>query len=99
MLQSKAHEWSGITDIATHVRKAPHAQPKICFALYSKHHAVYVAGVNGALSKHPEFSKLDIVAVLKQTKDLPSDIKTAARNHGGIAPADRVADAVYCDVC
>ena len=48
----------------------------------SKHHAVYVAGVNGALSKHPEFEKLDIVAVLKQATDMPADIKTAVRNHG-----------------
>jgi len=43
---------------------------------------VYVAGVNGALSKHPEFEKLDIVAVLKQAADMPADIKTAVRNHG-----------------
>ncbi len=77
------------TEAATHVlRKAPQcgATDSAVVAMHSKHHAVYVAGVNGALSKHPEFSKLDIVAVLKQTKDMPADIKTAARNHGGWPP-------------
>ena len=64
--------------------------------MHSKHHAVYVAGVNGALSKHPEFSKLDIVAVLKQTKDMPSDIKTAARNHGGQHPRPRQPVSMLC---
>ena len=66
----------------------------LCLPPRSKHHAVYVAGVNGALSKHPEFEKLDIVAVLKQAADMPADIKTAVRNHGAArlrvaAPAHR----------
>ena len=64
----------------------------ICLPSRSKHHAVYVAGVNGALSKHPEFEKLDIVAVLKQATDMPADIKTAVRNHG----AGRLTISTFC---
>ena len=56
---------------------------------------MYVAGVNGALSKHPEFEKLDIVSVLKQAKDMPADIKTAVRNHGVAAGLTL---SVWCDM-
>ena len=52
----------------------------------SKHHAVYVAGVNGALAKHPDlmeqYGRTDIVKVLENTDQFPDDIKTAIRNHG-----------------
>jgi len=53
---------------------------------HDKHHAVYVAGVNGALSKHPEYVEKygkDIVKVLEHANEFPEDIKTAIRNHGG----------------
>lgn len=50
---------------------------------HDKHHAVYVAGVNGALAKHPEFATTDIVKVCQQASKVPDDIKTAIRNHGG----------------
>jgi len=54
---------------------------------HDKHHAVYVAGVNGALAKHPDlmekYGRTDIVKVLQNTDQFPDDIKTAIRNHGG----------------
>lgn len=50
---------------------------------HDKHHAVYVAGVNGALAKYPEFATGDIVKVCQEASKMPDDIKTAIRNHGG----------------
>jgi superoxide dismutase len=50
----------------------------------SKHHAVYVKGVNDALAKHPELKDLDLVTLNKYagTDKIPSDIATPVRNHG-----------------
>ena len=60
----------------------------------SKHHAVYVAGVNGALAKHPDlmekYGRTDIVKVLENTDQFPDDIKTAIRNHGGLTPPPKL---------
>lgn len=52
---------------------------------HDKHHATYVAGIKGAVSKHPELQNVDIVSLLKDvgTDKIPSDITTAVRNHGG----------------
>lgn len=43
---------------------------------------MYVAGVNGALAKYPEFATGDIVKVCQEASKMPDDIKTAIRNHG-----------------
>jgi Fe-Mn family superoxide dismutase len=52
---------------------------------HDKHHAVYVKGVNDAVSKHPELKDLDLVTLNKYagTDKIPSDIATPVRNHGG----------------
>mmetsp|Transcript_13287 Transcript_13287/g.40210 ORF Transcript_13287/g.40210 Transcript_13287/m.40210 type:complete len:218 (+) Transcript_13287:166-819(+) len=52
---------------------------------HDKHHAVYVKGVNDALSKHSGLQDLDLVSVLRAagTDKIPSDIATPVRNHGG----------------
>ncbi|HEY9885961.1 MAG TPA: superoxide dismutase [Vampirovibrionales bacterium] len=50
---------------------------------YSKHHQTYVNNLNAAIAKHPELAKKSIEQILVELDSVPSDIKTAVRNHGG----------------
>ncbi len=49
---------------------------------YSKHHQGYVNKLNEAIAKHPEWEK-PVEELLKQLHEVPEDIRTAVRNHGG----------------
>jgi len=50
---------------------------------HGKHHATYTAKLNQALEKFPQFYELDIVAILRDLTQLPEQVRTAVRNHGG----------------
>jgi Fe-Mn family superoxide dismutase len=50
---------------------------------HDKHHAGYVQNLNAALAKHPELAKLSVEELLRKTQNLPEEIRTAVRNHGG----------------
>ena len=50
---------------------------------YSKHHQTYVDKLNEALDKHPELGNKKMDELLKNINDVPEDIRTAVRNHGG----------------
>ena len=50
---------------------------------HDKHHATYLAKLNMALEKYPEFFKMDIVGVLSDLTNIPEDVRGAVRNHGG----------------
>jgi len=50
---------------------------------HDKHHATYTAKLNQALEKFPQFYELDIVAILRDLTQLPEQVRTAVRNHGG----------------
>lgn len=49
---------------------------------HDKHHATYVANANAALEKHPEIGE-DLVALLSDVDQIPSDIRQALINNGG----------------
>lgn len=49
---------------------------------HDKHHATYVANVNAALEKHPEIGE-DLVALLSDVDNIPTDIRQAVINNGG----------------
>lgn len=63
----------------------------------SKHHAVYVKGVNDALAKHPHLD-LDLVTLNKYagTEKIPADIATAVRNHGALIGCASCIDCAEC---
>jgi len=61
----------------------PHIDARTMQIHHTKHHTAYVAKLNDALLKHPEFEGGDLYALLKNLKDAPEDIRTAVRNHGG----------------
>jgi superoxide dismutase, Fe-Mn family len=50
---------------------------------YSKHHAGYVAGLNRALERHPELFSYPLEWPLDHLEDVPEDIRSLVRDHGG----------------
>ncbi len=49
---------------------------------HTKHHQAYIDKLNGAI-KGTKFENIDINDVLKKINDVPENIRTAVRNHGG----------------
>ena len=47
------------------------------------HHATYVTNLNKTLEKYPELYKNDLVDLIQHINELPTDVQTAVRNHGG----------------
>lgn len=51
---------------------------------YGKHHAAYVANLNAALEKVPDFSAPESpFQLLRQLDSVPAEVRTAVRNNGG----------------
>lgn len=50
---------------------------------YTKHHATYLKNFNSALEKHPELAGCSVEELLSHIQDVPEDIRTMVRNHGG----------------
>ena len=50
---------------------------------HDKHHAAYVTNLNAALDKHPELGSWTLNDLVQKLNDVPEDIRTAVRNHGG----------------
>jgi len=50
---------------------------------HDKHHAAYVSNLNAALEKHPELAGKSLEVLLSDLNNIPEDIRTAVRNHGG----------------
>jgi Fe-Mn family superoxide dismutase len=50
---------------------------------HDKHHAAYVTNLNAALEKHPELGSWSLDDLVKKLNDVPEDIRTAIKNHGG----------------
>ena len=49
---------------------------------HTKHHQTYVDKLNGAI-KGTQFENMDVNELLKKINDVPDNIRTAVRNHGG----------------
>src|ERR1700758_71246 len=50
---------------------------------HDKHHAAYVAKLNGAVEKHPELGKQSPEELIKNLSKVPEDVRTVVRNNGG----------------
>ena len=50
---------------------------------HDKHHAAYVNNLNAAIEKHTELTGKSIEELLGNLNEVPEDIRTAVRNHGG----------------
>ncbi|MCP4901970.1 MAG: superoxide dismutase [bacterium] len=61
----------------------PHIDAQTMEIHHGKHHAAYVANLNGALEKHPELFDVDLAKLIADLASVPEDIRTAVRNNGG----------------
>jgi len=50
---------------------------------HKKHHQAYIDKLNAALEKHPELHERRVRELVANLEEVPEDIRTAVRNHGG----------------
>lgn len=50
---------------------------------YAKHHQTYVNKLNDAIKKYPDLTKKSVEEILFELENIPEDIKTPVKNHGG----------------
>jgi superoxide dismutase, Fe-Mn family len=50
---------------------------------YTKHHATYLANLNKALEKYPQYYTESIESILANLEKIPEDVRTAVKNNGG----------------
>lgn len=50
---------------------------------HDRHHATYVNNLNAALEKHPELANTSPEHLLQDLDQIPEEIRTTVRNHGG----------------
>ena len=61
----------------------PYMDAKTVEIHHDKHHATYTAKLNAALEKYPHLHSKGIEELLGDLKQIPEEIRTAVRNHGG----------------
>jgi Fe-Mn family superoxide dismutase len=61
----------------------PHIDAQTMQIHHDKHHAAYVAKLNGALEGHSDLQQKSVEDLLRGLDSLPESIRTAVRNHGG----------------
>ena len=60
----------------------PHIDEQTMRIHHTKHHQAYIDKLNAAV-KGTKFENMDVNEVLKNINDVPENIRTAVRNHGG----------------
>ena len=61
----------------------PYIEARIMELHHAKHQQAYVDGLNAALTLHPELFEKPLIQLLENLELVPTDIRTAVRNHGG----------------
>ncbi|MER3449326.1 MAG: superoxide dismutase [Chloroflexota bacterium] len=61
----------------------PHIDAQTMEIHHTRHHQAYVNNLNAALEKHPELQGWTLEQLLRRINEVPEDIRTAVRNHGG----------------
>ena len=61
----------------------PHIDSRTMEIHHSKHHNTYVTKLNAGLQNHPELLALDIKTLISKFNELPEEVKTIVKNHGG----------------
>ena len=62
---------------------APHIDEQTMRIHHGKHHAAFVAKLNGALEAHPDLQGKSVEELIGDLDALPEGIRTAVRNNGG----------------
>jgi Fe-Mn family superoxide dismutase len=50
---------------------------------HTKHHQAYITNLNGAIEKRPELGSWTLDDMLSRLNEVPEDVRTVVRNHGG----------------
>jgi Fe-Mn family superoxide dismutase len=61
----------------------PHIDARTMEIHHGKHHAGYVAKLNGALEGRSDLMEKSVENMLREFSDLPDELKTPVRNNGG----------------
>lgn len=61
----------------------PYIDSTTMYIHLNNHHAAYTNNLNATLNKYPELFKKDILELFANLEEVPEDIRTAVRNHGG----------------
>jgi Fe-Mn family superoxide dismutase len=61
----------------------PHIDEQTMHLHHDKHHAAYVAKLNGAVEKYPDLQKKSAEELIRNLGALPEDIRGVVRNNGG----------------
>ena len=61
----------------------PHFDEQTMRLHHTKHHQAYVDKLHAVLEKYPDLAKKSVEELLKDLNNVPEDIRTAVRNHGG----------------
>jgi len=61
----------------------PHIDAQTMQIHHDKHHAAYVAKLNGAVEGHPDLQQKSVEDLLRGLDGLPESIRTVVRNNGG----------------
>ena len=61
----------------------PHFDAGTMIVHHDKHHAAYIAKLNAALEKAPEWQGKPVEELLSSLDAVPESIRSAVRNHGG----------------
>ena len=61
----------------------PYIEQRTMEIHHQKHHQTYVNKLNLALEKHPNLPEQSLENLLRNLAEVPSDIRTAVKNHGG----------------
>jgi len=61
----------------------PHVDARTMEIHHGKHHAAYVANLNGALEKAPSLFEVPMERLLSNLASVPAEIREAVRNNGG----------------
>lgn len=60
----------------------PHIDEQTMRIHHTKHHQAYIDKLNGAI-KGTKFENMDVNEIIKNLNNVPENIRTAVRNHGG----------------
>ncbi len=61
----------------------PHIDAQTMEIHHTKHHQAYINKLKDALEKHQDLQSKTLDELLRDLNSIPSDIRTAVRNHGG----------------
>ena len=61
----------------------PHIDERTMQIHHGKHHAAYVAKLNGALEGHPDLASKSVEDLIADLSSVPESIRGAVRNNGG----------------